>query len=243
MYYSYTILDSEATSTLQLQHFLEDFGNFECTEIVKRPSKALDSLLKFSPDLVFINLNQHADAYFTMILELYQFVDQLPTLIGISNTKEYAYRALKNNFFDYWLMPFDEFEIRKSVLRLKKHIPFLSEREMVCLKSYSDFLFLDANDILFLRADNNTTEFVMVDNQVNHAFKTLKTFETQLPPNFIRIHQSYIVNSRYVSRINYGKGVFSLKNKKEQLPFSRSYRANVDALKRKLAKNTICSKN
>jgi len=83
----------------------------------------------------------------------------------------------------------------------------------------------------------------MKDGTINHAFKTLKTFESQMPKNFVRIHQSYMVNINYVSRISYGKANCTLKYKKEQLPFSKSYRQNIDALKQVLTKNAISSLN
>ncbi len=64
-----------------------------------------------------------------------------------------------------------------------------------------------------------------------------------MPKNFVRIHQSYIVNTNYVSRISYGKASCTLKHKKEQLPFSKSYRENIDILKQVLTKNSISSLN
>ncbi|MDT7830669.1 LytTR family DNA-binding domain-containing protein [Pricia sp. S334] len=241
--YTYTILDSDATSNLQLQHYLEEYGDFSCAAMAKDSTEGINSILKFSPDVVFINLNENAQEYFQMVMELHQYVTDLPVIIGIAKSKNYAYDAIKNGFFDYWLMPYNEFDIRKSLLRLRKQIPAKAEPDTLCLKSYSDFQYIDTNDILYLKADNNATEFVMKDGTVNNAFKTLKTFENQLPKNFVRIHQSYIVNTDYISRISYGKSVCTLKHNKMQLPFSKSYRSNIDGLKQILSKNTISSLN
>lgn len=243
MEYTYTIINSDATSNLQLQHYLEDYGDFLCAAVAKNSNEGLNGILKYSPDVVFINLNDRAPEYFQMVLEMHQYLSNIPILIGISATKAHAYNAIKNNFFDYWLLPYNEFDIRKSLLRLKKQIPKETEPQTICLKSYRDFQYLNTDDILYLQADNNATEFVMKDGSVNNAFKTLKTFEDKLPKNFVRIHQSYIVNTDYVSRINYGKSICSLKLKKLQLPFSKSYRENIDSLKRLLSKNTITSLN
>ncbi len=241
--YTYTILDSDATSNLQLQHYLGEYGDFNCADLAKDSTEGINSILKFSPDVVFINLNENAQDYFHMVMELHQYVSNLPVIIGISKTKNHAYDAIKNGFFDYWLMPYNEFDIRKSLLRLKKQVPAKAEPNTLCLKSYSDFQYINTNDILYLQADNNATEFVMKDGTINNAFKTLKTFENQLPKNFVRIHQSYIVNTDYISRISYGKSVCTLKHNKMQLPFSKSYRSNIDGLKQILSKNTISSLN
>ena len=66
--------------------------------------------------------------------------------------------------------------------------------------------------------------------------KPLRLFENQLPSNFIRVHQSYILNTNYVSGINYGKSTCFLKIRKTQLPFSKSYKENIDGLKKDFIK-------
>lgn len=241
--YTYTILDSDAISNLQLQHFLEEYGDFTCSALAKNSTEGINSILKHAPDVVFINLNENSHEYFQMVIELHQYVNSLPVIIGISKSKSYAYDAIKNGFFDYWLMPYNEFDIRKSLLRLKKQVPARAEPNTLCLKSYRDFQYLNTEDILYLQADNNATEFVMKDGTINNAFKTLKTFENQLPKNFVRIHQSYIVNTDFISRISYGKSICTLKHNKMQLPFSKTYRTNIDGLKSILSKNAISSLN
>ncbi len=243
MEYTYLIIDSDATSNLQLRHFLEDYGDFECVQHSRDSDEGLNAILKYSPDLVFINLNEQAYEYFHMVSDLHQYVKDIPLIIGISQSKEYAYRAIKSNFFDYWLLPYNEFDIRKSLLKLKKLAPKEVEPHTICLQSYRDYQYVNTNDILYLQADNNATEFVMADGSVINTYKTLKSFEQQLPKNFVRIHQSYILNTNYVARINYGKAICNLKGRKQPLPFSKSYKGNVDQLKKMLSKNSISAQN
>ncbi len=243
MAYSYSIIASDSTSKLRLRQYLAEYGSFECCATATNSIEGLNDILKYAPDIVFINLNEHANAYFQMTIELHQYGNSIPIFIGISKSKTYAYEAIKNNFFDYWLLPYNEFDIRKSILRLKKMMPKEETSETLCLKSYRDFQYIDTNDILYLKADNNATEFIMKDGTVHNAFKTLKTFEGQMPKNFIRIHQSYIVNTNYISGISYGKAICTLKPRKHQLPFSKSYRNNIDNLKKDLTKNAISSLN
>lgn len=243
MAYRYTIIDSDTTSNLRLQEHLEEYGEFSCCSNAQNSIEGLNAILKYSPDIVFIKLNENASSYFQMTMELHQYGNCIPIFIGISNSKNYAFEAIKNNFFDYWLLPYNEFDIRKSILRLKKTMPQEETPNTLCLKSYRDFQYLNTDDILYLRADNNATEFIMKDGTINNAFKTLKTFESQMPKNFIRIHQSYMVNTNYISRISYGKSICTLKYRKVQLPFSKSYKTNIDNLKQVLSKNAISSLN
>lgn len=101
---------------------------------------------------------------------------------------------------------------------------------VICVKSYGDYRFIEANDICYLQADNNSTDIHLNNGEMITAFKTLKHFEHVLNAPFVRIHNSYIVNIDYVSRIHTGNSVCYIKNTTTKLPFSKSYKENVDAI-------------
>lgn len=240
MEYTYNIIDHNAASKLQLQLYLEEFKDLVCTGIATNASGGLDNILKYSPELVMINLGEFGMEYFQMVTELNQYINNLPLIIGYADTKKYAYNAIKSGFFDYWILPHNEFDVRKTILRLKKRHPKQDLPTTLCLKSYNDYRYLDTRDILYLKSDNNSTDFFMRDGNVITAFKTLKSFEEQLPHSFVRIHQSYILNSRYVSRINYGKAICTLNHgQEEDLPFSKTYRDRIDQLMEMLSKTAV----
>jgi DNA-binding LytR/AlgR family response regulator len=238
MNYTFSVIDSDATSNLQLQTHLQDYGDFQCADMAHNPIDGLNKILKHVPDVVFVHLNNFAWDNLNMISELHQFMPQLPTLIGYSKSKEYAYEAIKYGFFDYWLLPHNEYDIRKTILRLRKYIPKENVPTTICLKSYRDYHYVNTGDILYLKAHSNATDIFMQDGSTINTYRTLKSFEEQLPENFIRIHQSYILNSHYVSRINYGKSTCTLGDE-NQLPFSKTYKQKVDALKQILSKSSI----
>jgi DNA-binding LytR/AlgR family response regulator len=101
---------------------------------------------------------------------------------------------------------------------------------IICVKSYGDYRFIEAKDICYLQADNNSTDIHLYNGEMITGFKTLKHFESVLSSPFVRIHNSYIVNIDYVSRIHTGNSVCYIKNTSIKLPFSKSYKENVDAI-------------
>ncbi|WP_158978158.1 LytTR family DNA-binding domain-containing protein [Cellulophaga sp. L1A9] len=244
MEYNYAIVNSDSTFSHNLRTHLVNFKEFNCAGVAENCSEGLNIILKELPEIVFFNLNENAETCFMMVLELHQYLKYMPIFIGVSKDKKYAYEAIKNGFFDYWLQPLNEFDIRKSVLKLqKKELIGPYSNTTLCLKSYKDYRYINTNEILYLKADNNTTDVFMKDGTVISAFKTLKTFEDRLPKNFIRIHQSYILNTEYISRINYGKSTCTIKNHSTPLPFSKSYKINIDEVKKLLTKSTITTFN
>lgn len=101
---------------------------------------------------------------------------------------------------------------------------------VLCIKSYGDYRYIDAADICYFQADNNSTDIHLNNGEMITAFKTLKHFEGILPNPFIRIHNSYIVNRNYISRIHTGNAVCYIKNTTVKLPFSKSYKENIDLI-------------
>lgn len=101
---------------------------------------------------------------------------------------------------------------------------------IICVKSYGDYRYIEAKDICYLQADNNSTDIHLNTGEMITAFKTLKHFEGLLTYPFVRIHNSYIVNIDYVSRIHTGNAVCHIKNTTTKLPFSKSYKENIDAI-------------
>lgn len=217
---------------------MEGFPQFICKGVSEDYGLAMNSILKITPDIIFINIDSEqsttAGDIFSYCREIDEHIPYKPLYIALSLDEKGAYKALKNRFFDYLLKPGKELEIRKVVLQLiKKQQLFL--KNTLCLKSYKDYTLLEMDEIVFLQADNNATDFILSDGHKVSAFNTLKSYESELPNNFLPIHHSYIVNQNYISRINFGKLRCFLDHNKIILPFSRSYRHNLNFLEELLS--------
>lgn len=79
----------------------------------------------------------------------------------------------------------------------------------------------------------------MSDGNIVSSFKTLKTYETLLPNNFLRIHKSYIINKNHVSRIQYGKLICTIKKNSHDIPFSKTYLNNIETMRSTLSRQTF----
>lgn len=137
----------------------------------------------------------------------------------------------------------DEKEVETDGKTIRKPKPTHSENQeitfvnvekpselTICVKSYGDYRYIKATDICYLQADNNSTDIHLNTGDMITAFKTLKHFEGVLNHPFVRIHNSYIVNIDYISRIHTGNAVCHIKDTTTKLPFSKSYKENVDEI-------------
>ena len=171
----------------KLNERFENLSNYSCVGASFCYDESMNLILQHSPDIVFINVDNnanrdHSDAI-NFVNELYQYVTELPCFIALSSSKSYAYDCFKNNFFDYLLKPINELDFRKSISKFIKR-PEENELNKLCLKSYKDYRFIDIDEILFLKADNNATDFFMNDESTISAYKTLKSFQLILPKQF-----------------------------------------------------------
>ena len=237
---NYFIIDENPHSIQSIKNVLEDYYEFNCIGISCDYDDAMNIILKETPDLVFLNIDNIIDNSFKFIQELNLFNNDFPVFIAMSSSKDKVYDVIKNGFFDFLLNPLTELEIRKSVLKVLKKIPAQS-RKNICLKSYKDYQYLKTDEILFLKADNNTTDFYMNDGTIINAYKTLKTFENILPTNFYRIHKSYIINKNFVSRIQYGKLICTIKRNSHVVPFTKTYIGNIESINKSLSEYSYLS--
>mgnify|MGYP001039975681 CR=1 FL=1 len=217
------------------------FNEISFFAVGENEEEALNLILKHTPNLIFLNFDSVSFRVAESLLKISQCILTTPYFVALSIIKERAYDAYAYDFSDFLMKPLTDLCIRKSLLRFIKKRP-IKRYESICIKSYRDYHYLMMVDILFLKADNNTTDFHMVDGRIIGAYKTLKVFEKALPENFLRIHKSYVVNKNSISRIHYGKSI-CLINNDHKIPFTKTFKPNIDLINLSLYKNTITTMN
>lgn len=240
MQYSYLVVDEDINIQDTLNLF-EGFPEYYCIGTANSKDDAINKILEFQPNIVFIEISpksKKSNLSLSVITELYQYIDKVPYFIAITATTKLAYDAIKAGVSDFLLKPLSPFELRKTLLRFEKTSP-AAAKNTICIKSYGDYQFISLDDIVYLKADNNTTDFYLHNGRKLTAYKTLKHYEVNLPSFFYRIHNSYIINSNYVSRINTGKSLCYLNNSDLSISFSKTFKDNIDTIIRRIAPENL----
>ena len=231
MKYPYIIIDDDKASISKTQSLFDEFSNYFLMGTANNYDDGVNLVLQHKPQLVLLEINpknKKSNLSLALINELFRFMKVLPKIVVVTKSREFAYDALKHEVFDYLTKPLSIHDLRKTIIKFERNIEEVSTT--ICIKSYGDYRFIDTEDIVYAKADNNSTDIFMNNGDMITAFKTMKHFENTLPHEFVRIHNSYIVNMNYISRIHLGNSVCYIKNSKIQLPFSKSYKKNVDML-------------
>lgn len=234
--YSYVVVGNQDVDGVNLECISNIFPNYRYCGSFENNLKSIEQLIKLKPHLLFIYIvpeNLESTLTFDVLSEMFQYFSYIPYLVALYRTTNFAYQAIQCGFSDY-LTTTDIHSLGKALTRFEKKVPEVYQHSF-CIRSYSEYHILKFCDIVFLKADNNSTDFKLINGKIITAFKTLKHFENAMPVNFVRIHKSYIVNIHYVSRIQFGKNKCFL-NFNEEIPFSNSYRSDLEVV---LAQNGI----
>ena len=111
---------------------------------------------------------------------------------------------------------------------LKQLNDILSEQQVdrIALPGQDGKYLTAINDIVRLEADVNYCHVHLADGRCILTAKTMKSFETLLAKNFIRVHQSHLINVRWISSFISDSSILELTDG-SQIPVSRRRRSQV----------------
>jgi len=210
------IIDDEPLHRKHLKSVLEEY----CPEIliIAELSSAKVAMIKL-PDLPF-------ELLFLDIelgdMNAFELLSKIPEhnfhIIFITAFDKYAIQAFTVDAVDYLLKPVEGKEVRLAVSKAMARIfsreehqdlsldYYLSKSSTICISENEAFNFIPCHDILYCRANGNYTEFVFYNEKGEVtsllATRNITFFEQRLSLfDFIRIHQSYLVNRQRVRKV------------------------------------------
>lgn len=195
--------------------------------------EAAKILRKSQPDILFLDIMLGDGTGFD-VLEI--FPDLSSKLIFVTASDEYAIRAFKFAAIDYVLKPYSEDDLNKAIQRAKAQLQPNKERlsilketlaapeakpDKISLHTLDKIIIVNLDDIVRCEADNNNTIFYLKDSPKVFVTKTLKYFADMLSSyEFLRVHQSHLVNIQFISAFIKTDGGYLLLKNKETVPVS-----------------------
>lgn len=215
------IVDDEPYCCETIASLLEDYcPGIEVTGIYHNGADALASILKQSPDLVFLDVEMPKMNGFEML-------EQLPSInfdiIFTTSYDQYALKAIRFSAIDYLLKPVDREELQKAVQKVmqpsqrtitqqveilmqKLHQPSKSISK-IALPTMEGLQMIPVDQIISCESDSNYTILLLKNKKKLTVSATLKEIEESLEDHsFARVHRSYLVNLNEVEKYVKGEG-------------------------------------
>lgn len=209
------ILEDEHLSRKHIIHELQamteyDFAVLEAADI----PTAKSLLTKHRPELLLLDIQIKSQLSFELLEDL-PFNDF--QVIFITAYDYYAVKAIKLSAVDYILKPVQSQEFQQAILHAIEQIEknnfynklkmqhfkdsFNTNEESIIIHSSKETFKVYYHEILYLQADSNYTRIYFVNRPTVLVAKTLKYYAELLKDDFIRTHQSYLINKTHVEKI------------------------------------------
>lgn len=222
------IVDDMPSALEMLQNdILTHHQEIEIIGTAKSVVEAAILLQKLQPDILFLDIMLGDGTSFD-VLEIHPNLTS--KVIFVTASDEFAIKAFKFAAIDYILKPYSNDDLSTAIDKAKNQIKPAVEQlsvlqesikqpnlrpKKISLNTTDKIVVVNLDDIVRCKSDNNYTEFFFIDGQHLLVSKTLKYFADMLKEfNFIRIHQSHLVNIQYIKEfIKSDGGYLVLKNK------------------------------
>lgn len=228
------LVDDEILNLKNLEILLiENFPEIEILGKFQNVTDAKNFIEKNAIDLLFLDISMPIENGFDL---LNYFPVRNFQIIFVTAHEEYAINAIKVGALDYILKPILISELKQAV---NKVIEICNPNEVtntfkkLTLNYEGGKSILDYNEILYLKGFDNITTLYLSKNRKITVAKTLKYFEEILENDFFRIHKSFIVNVKYITKVLAKETYFIELFEGTQLPVSRRNYKNLNAILKK----------
>ncbi|NER13177.1 response regulator [Leptobacterium flavescens] len=218
------IVEDEIPAQRIIRNYCSRIDDLHIAGVFNSALKANSFLNSNDVDLIFLDINLPDITGMDFLKSL----SKPPLVIMTTAYPNYAAESFElDTIIDYLVKPFSLNRFLKAINKvndLKQQSATVPEDP----EAASFFLSIDKthhriyfNDIKYVMSERNYCSLVTTKTRYTYI-ESLKKLEAELPSYpFIRIHKSYIVNSRYIDKIS-GNMIYIEENK---IPIGRTYRA------------------
>lgn len=221
------IVDDEKIAREGVTMLLSKDNKFELLDTCANGKQAIESIIHYEPDLVFLDIQMPDFNGFEVLKALP--VNLNPLVVFITAFDQYAIKAFEASAFDYLLKPFDDKRFYDVLNRSKKQISLLKSGKYsqnieelvkqfpkstevqekpkdeitnrIMVKREGGVTFIDVRDIIVIEASDYYLKIISnIDEHIMR--KSLNSIEEKLDSNlFVRVHRSTIVNIDYIRSV------------------------------------------
>lgn len=204
---------------------------------------AISTIVATNPDLLFLDIQMPEKNGFDVLKALphYQF-----EVIFVTAFDQYGIQAVKFSAIDYLLKPVNPEELKASITKVeaklnqrKQNFQLENLMELIknkdakkdhklALASTKEIRFVHTDEIIRCESSNAYTQFYLTDGKNIMVSKPIFEYEEMLSNyDFIRCHQSHLVNSKFIKSLVKEDSGYLLLNDDTRIPISRGKKENV----------------
>lgn len=187
------VVEDEAVIARRIVRLVTEIAGDELKQILTVSSfhEAIDRLEHHPVDLVFLDLNLNGRDGFE-ILQL-AASGAFHTVVVSAHT-ERALEAFEYGVLDFIGKPFGRERFEKSLARFSGQLKRHECTRFLAVRKHAGLFLAPLDKVLYIKGANTYSELYLEDGAVELHSKSLEKLSAILPPDFQRIHKSYIVD-------------------------------------------------
>jgi two-component system LytT family response regulator len=232
------IVEDQIAVQQDLEEFFEQQPGFTVVGVCGSVHDALTTIPIELPDLLILDIGLPDGTGFDIL----QQIPVQSKVIFLTAHNEYAVQAFRYGAIDYLLKPFNEEELTEALQKVISAQPLLRDQINIALQSRDKYMQQDKialrsqqfvqivklEEIMYLQGDYGYTTVFLKDGKKVVTTLILKECDELLAGgSFLRIHQSFLVNERYIHRYHHKDGCLYLKDG-TQIPVSSRKKEIID---------------
>lgn len=234
------IVEDEKHSRETLKNLLQEFcEGVEVVGMAGSVKEGIEQLNNTQPDVVFMDVELQPGTGFDVL----QGVNELNFEIVFTTAfEQYAIKAIRFSSLDYLMKPIDLSELQQAIEKVKQkkdedqykqQLEVLManftdrkpEGKNICLSTAEGIEFVRIQEIMHCEASGSYTKFVFKDGKELLVSKHLKEYQQLLDEyDFMRVHNSFLINLREVKRFVKSEGGYILMNNDAMISISAGKR-------------------
>jgi two-component system LytT family response regulator len=214
------IVDDEPYCCETIATLLEESRDVEIVSVCHNAADALVAIRKYSPDIVFLDVEMPKMNGFEMLEHLPQVNFEI---IFTTSYDQYALKAIRFSAIDYLLKPVDEEELRTAIQKViqRSQKPITQQLEIllqkihqpstpinkIAMPTMEGLQMIPVDSIISCESDSNYTILQLKNSKKLIVSRTLKEIEELLEEHsFLRVHRCYLANMNEVEKYVKGEG-------------------------------------
>ncbi|GAA4804422.1 LytTR family DNA-binding domain-containing protein [Litoribaculum gwangyangense] len=216
------IIEDEMPAQKILKNFIEKLPNINLQATFKAAIEANAFIKNNVIDVIFLDINLPDMSG----LDFIKTINKPPAIIMTTAYPEYAVNSFElDTIVDYLVKPFSFDRFLKAVNKAESRLQIWKNTkedntEIIYLNVDKTLHKITLSSVLYIESDRNYIT-VVTETQKLSYIDSLKNWTEKLPNNqFIQVHKSFIINSKFVSKIS-GNLIFVRDFK---IPIGRTYK-------------------
>ncbi|HET9057310.1 MAG TPA: LytTR family DNA-binding domain-containing protein [Chitinophagaceae bacterium] len=215
------IIDDESRNVKLLEALIREyFPSLTIAAAETNPKKGLQQIEECKPQLIFLDIEMPQLTGFDILKKMEPLLFEV---IFVTAYNDYAVEAFDYHAIGYLTKPIntekfiatvtsalqriEQKNFNKQLASVLENTSKQDKQQKIPLSTSHGLLFVKLDDIIYCESNGNYTEFYLTGNKHNLVTRQIGEYEKLLPnPEFIRIHDRYIINLSHITEYIKGSG-------------------------------------